>query len=96
MRKIIVEAEVSLDGVVNNPDIWAEIFKYHSEDVTDYLNNLISCSLFRMPSFWGAKPMKYLRKCGLNEKVKWHIELMACPNTLLLRHLNNHLIGTQI
>jgi dihydrofolate reductase len=41
LRKIIVEAEVSLDGVVNSPDIWAEIFKYHSEDVTDYLNKLL-------------------------------------------------------
>lgn len=41
MKKIIVEAEVSLDGVVNSPDIWGEIFKYHSEDVTDYLNKLL-------------------------------------------------------
>lgn len=41
MRKLIVEAEVSLDGVVNNPDIWGEVFKYHSEDVTDYLNQLL-------------------------------------------------------
>jgi len=41
MRKVIVEAEVSLDGVVNSPDIWGEIFKYHSEDVTDYLHRLL-------------------------------------------------------
>lgn len=41
MRKIIVEAEVSLDGIVNSPDIWAEIFKYHSDDVTEHLNNLL-------------------------------------------------------
>lgn len=41
MRKLIVEAEVSLDGVVNNPDIWAEIFKYHSEDVVRYLDALL-------------------------------------------------------
>ena len=41
MRKLIVEAEVSLDGVVNNPGIWGEIFKYHTEDVTDYLNKLL-------------------------------------------------------
>ncbi len=41
MRKLIVEAEVSLDGVVNNPDIWSEIFKYHSADVTGYLNKLL-------------------------------------------------------
>ena len=41
MRKIIVEAEVSLDGIVNSPDIWPEIFKYHSDDVAEYLNNLL-------------------------------------------------------
>jgi dihydrofolate reductase len=41
MRKIIVEAEVSLDGIVNSPEIWPEIFKYHSDDVADYLNTLL-------------------------------------------------------
>ena len=41
MSKLIVEAEVSLDGTVNNTEIWPEIFKYHSEDVTDYLNKLL-------------------------------------------------------
>ena len=41
MRKIIVEAEVSLDGIVNSPEIWPEIFKYHSDDVAEYLNNLL-------------------------------------------------------
>jgi dihydrofolate reductase len=41
MRKIIVEAEVSLDGIVNSPEIWPEVFKYHSEDVLDYLNKLL-------------------------------------------------------
>ena len=44
MRKIIVEAEVSLDGIVNSPDIWPEIFKYHTDDVTDYLNKLLFSS----------------------------------------------------
>jgi dihydrofolate reductase len=41
MRKIIVEAEVSLDGIVNSPEIWPEIFKYHTDDVTDYLNEFL-------------------------------------------------------
>jgi dihydrofolate reductase len=44
MRKIIVEAEVSLDGIVNSPEIWPEIFKYHTDDVTDYLNKLLFSS----------------------------------------------------
>lgn len=42
MKKLIVEAEVSLDGVVNSPDIWPEIFKYHSDDLADYLNALLA------------------------------------------------------
>jgi len=41
MRKIIVAAEVSMDGVVNNPEMFAEIFKYHTDDVQDYLDNLL-------------------------------------------------------
>ena len=44
MRKIIVEAEISLDGIVNSPEIWPEVFKYHSNDVTDYLNKLLFSS----------------------------------------------------
>jgi dihydrofolate reductase len=44
MRKIIVEAEVSLDGIVNSPEIWLEIFQYHTDDVTDYLNKLLFSS----------------------------------------------------
>ena len=42
MGKIIVEAEVSLDGIMGDgPDFWGQIFKYHSNDVSDYLNNLL-------------------------------------------------------
>jgi dihydrofolate reductase len=43
MRNIIVEAEVSLDGVIGgeSPDFWTHVFKYHGEDVLDYLNNLL-------------------------------------------------------
>ncbi len=41
MRKIIVEAEVSLDGIMNGPDYWGQVFKYHSNDVTDYLSDML-------------------------------------------------------
>ena len=44
MRKIIVAAEVSMDGVVNNPEMFPEIFKYHTEDVQEYLDNLLYSS----------------------------------------------------
>ena len=43
MRKIIVEAEVSIDGVMggDNLDFWKQIFGFHSDDVTGYLNDLL-------------------------------------------------------
>jgi dihydrofolate reductase len=43
MRKVIVEAEVSLDGVIggDSPEFWMQVFKYHSADVTAYLNDLL-------------------------------------------------------
>lgn len=43
MRKIIVEAEVSIDGVMGgeNLDFWQQIFPFHSADVTEYLNDLL-------------------------------------------------------
>jgi dihydrofolate reductase len=43
MRNIIVEAEVSLDGIIggDSPEFWTQVFKYHSEDVSEYLKNLL-------------------------------------------------------
>jgi dihydrofolate reductase len=43
MRKVVVEAEVSLDGVLGgeNEEFWKELFQFHSADVTEYLHNLL-------------------------------------------------------
>lgn len=43
MRKIIVEAEVSIDGGMGgaNADFWKQLFPLHSADVTEYLNDLL-------------------------------------------------------
>ncbi len=43
MRKIIVEAEVSVDGVMggDNADFWKQVFPFHSADVQEYLNELL-------------------------------------------------------
>ena len=43
MRKIIVEAEVSVDGAMGgeNVDFWKQIFAFHSPDVQQYLNDLL-------------------------------------------------------
>jgi dihydrofolate reductase len=39
MRKVIVQTEMSLDGVMNSEDLWGLVFKYHSPDLTAYLND---------------------------------------------------------
>ena len=43
MRKIIVEAEASLDGAMGgeNVDFWKLVFPFHSPDVEAYLNELL-------------------------------------------------------
>lgn len=42
MRRIIVEAEVSVDGVMGqNPDFWKQVFQFHSSDVQEYLTDLL-------------------------------------------------------
>jgi len=42
MRKIIVEAEVSVDGVMGQgPDFWNQIFQFHSQDVKEYLSEIL-------------------------------------------------------
>ena len=41
MRKVVVEAEVSLDGVQggDNEEFWKKLFQFHSADVTEYLRD---------------------------------------------------------
>jgi dihydrofolate reductase len=43
MRKIIIEAEVSIDGGMGgeNTDFWQQVFPFHSADVNGYLNDLL-------------------------------------------------------
>jgi dihydrofolate reductase len=43
MRKIVVEAEVSVDGAMGgqNMDYFKQVFAYHSPDVVAYLNDLL-------------------------------------------------------
>ncbi|MDQ6661450.1 MAG: dihydrofolate reductase family protein [Chloroflexota bacterium] len=43
MRKLIVEAEVSLDGAMGgeNMDFWKQNYPFHSADVQEYLNDLL-------------------------------------------------------
>src|SRR5512144_132023 len=43
MRKIMVEAEVSIDGIMGgeNADFWNQVFPFHSADVQEYLDDLL-------------------------------------------------------
>jgi dihydrofolate reductase len=43
MRKIIVEAEISVDGAMGGDHVnfWQQVFAFHSPDVTEYLNQLL-------------------------------------------------------
>ena len=43
MRKIIVEAEVSVDGAIGgeNADFWNQVFPFHTPDVEKYLTDLL-------------------------------------------------------
>ena len=42
MGKVIVEAEVSLDGVMGGEmDFWQQIFQFHTPDVQEYLDKLL-------------------------------------------------------
>jgi dihydrofolate reductase len=42
MRRIIVEVEVSVDGVMGpSPDFWGQVFQFHSPDVKEYLDELL-------------------------------------------------------
>lgn len=43
MRKVVVEAEVSLDGGMGgaNADFWKQLFPFHSADVEQYLDELL-------------------------------------------------------
>jgi len=44
VRRVIVEAEVSLDGIMGgeNVDFWKQLFQFHSADVQEYLNTLLA------------------------------------------------------
>ena len=43
MRKIGIEVEVSVDGALGSDsmDFWQQVFQFHSDDVKEYLNELL-------------------------------------------------------
>jgi len=79
MRKIIVEAEVSLDGVMGgeNENFWKQVFTFHSPDVTQYLDELLF-----MPDalVMGQKTYKFFAPSGLREKENRRRRSTVCPS----------------
>lgn len=43
MRRVIVEVEASINGAMGSEsmDFWTKLFEFHSEDVLEYLNDLL-------------------------------------------------------
>lgn len=42
MRKVIVQTEVSLDGVMDSPHLWDLVFKYHNDEIDNkYLKGIL-------------------------------------------------------
>jgi dihydrofolate reductase len=42
MRRVIVEVEASINGAMGSEnDFWTKVFEFHSEDVNEYLNDLL-------------------------------------------------------
>ena len=42
MRRVIVEVEASINGAMGSEnDFWTKVFEFHSEDVKEYLNDLL-------------------------------------------------------
>ena len=69
MRKIIIEAEVSVDGAIGGEvvDFWKQVFPFHSADVQQYLNELLF-----MPDapLSAGKPTSSSRRSGRPGKEK--------------------------
>jgi dihydrofolate reductase len=42
MRKVIVQTEMSLDGVLDSPNLWDLVFKYHNDEIDNqYLKGIL-------------------------------------------------------
>lgn len=79
MRKIIVEAEVSLNGISDSPDFMGQVFNYHSRDVQDYLSELLF-----LPDalLMGRETYEFLPNSGQPRKARMRKESTAFPSTL--------------
>ena len=79
MRKIIVEAEVSLDGAMGTEsmDFWEQVFPFHTPDVQKYLDELLF-----MPDalLMGQKTYSSSPRSGQKGKGNRRIGSTACPS----------------
>lgn len=85
MRKIIVEAEVSVDGAMGgeNADFWKQVFPYHSPDVRR-ISPISDSHPIRYS--WVGKPMSSLRWFGQLVRERMQTGYITCRSTLRRRH----------
>ena len=90
MRKLIVEAEVSLDGVMGgeNENFWKQVFTFHSPDVTQYLDDLLF-----MPDalVMGQKTYKFFALVWPTREGKQAEKINAMPKYVASRTLKEPL-----
>jgi dihydrofolate reductase len=90
MRKIIVEAEISIDGAMGgeNMDFWKNVFPFHSTDVTKYLNDLLF-----MPDalLMGQKTYEFFAKVWPSREGKDADKINSMPKFVASRTLKEPL-----
>src|SRR6266498_420565 len=90
MRKIIVEAEVSIDGAMGgeNADFWNLVFPFHTPDVEEYLNNLLF-----MPDalLMGQKTYEFFAKVWPTREGKQADKINSMPKYVASRTLKEPL-----
>jgi hypothetical protein len=78
MKKIIVEAEVTLDGIVSSNEMWGEIFKYHSNDLKAWLSELLFAPEALL---MGRVTYEFFAQVGRPVMVRMPGELTQCQNS---------------
>jgi len=90
MRRILVEAEMSLDGYIGGEDeaFWQQVFPFHSEDVQAYLDDI----LFEPDALlMGAKTFQFFAEVWPAREGKQAVKINSMPKYVASRSLNEPL-----
>jgi dihydrofolate reductase len=90
VRQIIVAAEVSFDGVMGGEDVsfWEQVFNYHSDDVSGYLNDLLFASDALL---MGRKTYEYFAQVWSTREGKDAERINSMPKYVVSRALKESL-----